>query len=130
MNMNNRTKVFASTVGAIAILTLSAVPVLAHQQNTTGTKDPAKSESRRSERQSKMQSRLADAVASGKITTQQKDQSLAKIAELKPANGSMKGMSPAERKEAKKSIRSQISQWAKDNGLDIGLFSNKTKAPK
>ena len=55
MNMNNRTKVFASTVGAIAILTLSAVPVLAHQQNTTGTKDPAKSESRRSERQSKMQ---------------------------------------------------------------------------
>ena len=65
----------------------------------------------------KMEDRLNQAVKDGKITSDQKDQILAKHKEIQAYMESLKDKTPEERRTLMKSKMDEMRQWAEDNGL-------------
>lgn len=77
---------------------------------------------RETDRQKSYEDRLTQAVTDGQLTADQKAKVLAKHNELESkmeANrDSFKDKSAAERHTAMETARTEIDQWAKDNGID------------
>ncbi len=69
---------------------------------------------------------LARLVRDGKLTQAQADMLKAKQAELAPKREAARNETdPAKRKAAMDAIRSEMDQWAKDNGIDLGAIQPK-----
>lgn len=72
--------------------------------------------------QVRIEERLSQAVKDGKLTETQKRRVLDKHAELMKANDAqreaMKNLTPEERRVAKEKARTELEQWAQDNGID------------
>lgn len=77
---------------------------------------------REAQMKTKQEERLNTLVSEGKITADQKAKIIAKQEELKTkreANrDAMKDKTDAERKAAMEKERTELEQWAKDNGID------------
>jgi hypothetical protein len=77
---------------------------------------------KRAAHEAKFEKRLTQAVEDGKITEDQKSKILAKHKELaarfESEKDSLKDKSPEERRAAMQSLRTELEQWAKDNGID------------
>lgn len=69
------------------------------------------------ERKQEMEQKLNQAVADGQITSQQKDEIISKLKELKSFFDSLKDKSPSERSAALKAKRIELLKWAKDNHI-------------
>lgn len=76
-------------------------------------------QNREAERQQKFEARLDRAVKDGKITSAQKDQILAKQAELKSYMESIKDKSPKERHQLMKTKLDELKAWAKENNIPL-----------
>jgi len=63
--------------------------------------------------------RLATLVKDGKITQAQADKIQAKRTEMQTFMTSLKDKTLAERKAALTTERTEVTQWAKDNGIDV-----------
>jgi hypothetical protein len=74
-------------------------------------------QTRETQRQQKLQDRLAQAVKDGKLTQGQADQLLAKMKELDSLKDSLQDKTPAERQTAMKSKLQEIRTWVKDNNI-------------
>ena len=64
-----------------------------------------------------MEKKLNQAVAEGQITSQQKDEIISKLQEMKTFFDSLKDKSPSERKAALQANRIGLLRWAKDNHI-------------
>ncbi len=134
----------ASTVGLSSII---GVGVASAQSNTTTTNKPTgivdeiaqkfnlnkqdvqavfKQHHQEMEayRQQKLQAALDKDVQGGKITSSQETQILDKLKQLQSYRDSLKGKTPAERRQLMQQERSQLLQWAQDNNIptDIAPF--------
>lgn len=69
------------------------------------------------ERKQEMEQELNRAVANGQITSQQKDEIISKLKELRSFFDSLKDKSPSERKAALKAKHIELFEWAKDNHI-------------
>jgi hypothetical protein len=69
------------------------------------------------ERQQKLEERLSQAVTDGKITSDQKDEILAKLKDMQTYMDSIKDKSADERHSLMKTKMDEMKQWAEDNGL-------------
>lgn len=83
---------------------------------------------RQAERESKFEVKLSQAVTDGKITEEQKNLILNKHEELQSQREQNKeewmSLSPEERKTQMEQRRTQLQNWAEQNGIDINyLFS-------
>lgn len=71
--------------------------------------------------QSRVETKLNQAVTDGKLTTEQKDKILAKRKELQDAReadkAAMQDKTPEERHTAMEAKRTELEQWAKDNNI-------------
>lgn len=66
---------------------------------------------------------LAQLVKDGKLTQEQADKLKAKQAELEPKREAAHNETDrVKRKAAMDEIRAEMSQWAKDNGIDLGAL--------
>lgn len=78
---------------------------------------------RKADMQTRMQERLTQLVADGKITETQKQLIVAKQQELHAARAtemeSMKDKTPEERKAFMEQKRTELEAWAKANGIDL-----------
>jgi glycine cleavage system pyridoxal-binding protein P len=78
---------------------------------------------REAEHQKSFEERLTKAVTDGKITEEQKEKIVAKVAELKAERGAnrdtMKDKTDAERRTAMEARRAELEKWAKDNNVPI-----------
>lgn len=75
---------------------------------------------REAEREQRVEERLTQAVADGKITEEQKTKILAKLEELHAKREAWKDKTPEERKTAIKQLHDELRQWAEDNGVPLG----------
>lgn len=71
------------------------------------------------ERKAKMKERLDQLVKDGKLTQDQANKIVAKFEENKTFRESLKDKSAEERKAAMEQHRTEMEQWAKDNGIDL-----------
>ena len=71
------------------------------------------------ERQKRFEGRLDQAVADGKLTSDQKDQILAKQTELKSYMDSIKDKSPKERHQLMKAKLDELKAWAEANNIPL-----------
>lgn len=73
--------------------------------------------------QARIEQKLTQAVKEGKITQVQKDAIVAKMAEMKSTMesemSSMRGKTPAERRQVMKQHEQDLKTWAKDNNIPI-----------
>lgn len=73
------------------------------------------------EMQKHQEEKLSQLVTDGKLTAEQKDKIIAKQAELKAAHeaekDSMSNKTKEERRAAMEAKRTELEQWAKDNGI-------------
>lgn len=80
-------------------------------------------EETRAERQSQQQARLEEkinqAVAEGKITAEQQEAILNRHAEIKEQHEALKDLSPEERRQAFQELHQEMKTWAEENGLDL-----------
>jgi hypothetical protein len=78
-------------------------------------------------------SRLDQAVTDGKITAEQRDKIIAKRAELKAGmenfKSSLEGKTDEERKATMEKQRTDLEQWAKDNGISEEYLNFFMKGP-
>lgn len=135
-------------LAALGVISLGTIQAMAH--DTTSNKTIAKKISEKfnlpendvqsvfdehhKEMKASVQHRIEDtltqAVADGKLTEDQKQKIIAKQQEIQAQHEatreSFKDMTPEERKQTKEKHRSDLEQWAKDNGIDtqylIGAF--------
>lgn len=78
--------------------------------------------SREAEMQTKNDERLSQLVTDGKITEAQKTLILNKQKELKASRsdkGSLKNLTPEERKSQMDAKKAELESWAKENGIDV-----------
>jgi hypothetical protein len=72
--------------------------------------------------QQRFEDRLTQAVSDGKLTDDQKTEILDKMKELESQRQSdwsqLKDMTPGQRRTAMESKRTDLENWAKDNGID------------
>lgn len=73
---------------------------------------------RQAERETREKERLAQLVTDGTITQTQADKITAKRAEMRTYMESLKGKTAEERRAAMESKRTELKQWASDNGID------------
>lgn len=69
------------------------------------------------ERQQKLEERLTQAVTDGKITSEQKDEILAKMKDMQTYMDSIKDKSEDEKRSLMKTKMDELKQWAEDNNL-------------
>ena len=69
-----------------------------------------------------LEERLTTAVEEGKITEEQKQAILKKMDEIKGKMEKLRDLPAAERREALRSLRQELKDWAKDNNIDLGLI--------
>lgn len=74
---------------------------------------------RQAEHQQKVEERLTQAVADGKLTEEQKAKILAKLEELKDQREAWQDKTPEERHQAKHELHDQFKQWAEDNDVPL-----------
>lgn len=136
--MNNRTKLIITTVAASTMLVVSSTPALAAADNQTkpsfwdkimlgiGFKKQQTPEKRaerieamKAKHQQKLDSKLNAAVASGAITTEQKDVLANKISAIEEIKRQSAGQTRDQKKEALKSARADLKQWASDNNVKL-----------
>jgi hypothetical protein len=74
--------------------------------------------------QAKLNAKLDEAVADGKITVAQKQSILDKVEELRTKFESMdwKDMTRSERREALRDLKEDLVDWAKTNDIDLDLL--------
>ena len=85
-------------------------------------------EERRAEHQQKIDERLQQAVAAGKITEEQRTLIIEKQAEMHEFMESLKDKTPEERKEALKQKHEELKDWAEQNDIPLpfaGPFGQK-----
>ena len=73
-------------------------------------------------RQQNYQARLDQAVKDGKLTSDQETKILAEHQHLLSEVQALMGKAPADRRAAMQNIRSEITQWEKDNGIPPGYL--------
>lgn len=69
------------------------------------------------ERQQKLEERLSQAVTDGKITSEQKDEILAKLKDMQTYMDSIKDKSEDEKRSLMKTKMDELKKWAEDNNL-------------
>jgi hypothetical protein len=74
-------------------------------------------EQNQAEHLQKLTTRLDQAVKDGKLTVEQKNMILAKVAEMQNFHDSLKGKSPQQRREALKQKHEELKKWAEDNHI-------------
>jgi hypothetical protein len=79
---------------------------------------------RQSEMQAKMDERLTQLVKDGKLTEDQKQAIIAKLAEEKNNFNpdSFKDLTPAQRREKMEQHRQEMENWAKSQGIDLSVI--------
>lgn len=125
----------AATIGAVGISTIGGsiavnaqstrqdnlVDKIAQKFNLNASEVQAVFDENRAEHeaehQKKLEERLSQAVSDGKITSEQKDLIITKLAELKDFKDSLKDKSDSERKDAMKQKRQELDSWAKENNI-------------
>ena len=126
--MNNTSKLTIASIATVALLAGAAVPALAavHMRSSnvqrSGVSEETKAASY-SNRQARVADKLDRAVQSGKITADQKAQIIAKLAEMHSYRMSLKDLPQPERKQAIKSKKAELKQWAIDNGINLRMFA-------
>ncbi len=125
--MNNKTKLIITSFASVGLLIGAGVPALAVGHKLYPKTKPAALAShttpeRYQAKQSKIASKLDRAVEKGKITADQKAQILAKLDELHSFRETLKDLPEAQRKEAIKAKRTELKQWASDNGIKLGML--------
>lgn len=70
-------------------------------------------------RETAYENRLAQAVAGGKLTADQKSALIAEHQTLQAKLDAAMKLSGAERRAAQKAVRTQAQAWAKDHGIDV-----------
>ncbi len=80
----------------------------------------------RADMQVKFEERLNQAVTDGKITEEQKQLILQKHSEIMEQRVSnheaLQNMTPDERREAMKSLHTELESWATEHGIDLSYF--------
>ncbi len=74
---------------------------------------------RQADRQKNLEERLNQAVTNKEITEEQKAKILAKHEELKNSKENWENLTREERQAKMQEHRTNLEQWAKDNGIDI-----------
>ena len=85
------------------------------------------------ERKAAVEQKLTQAVADGKITETQKQAILAKVMENqsgKPNFGEFKNLTPDERRAKMDEKRTEMENWAKENGLTLETLHSIIGGPK
>ena len=136
--MNNKAKLIVTSVVASSMLVVNAVPALAasdiankpnfwnkimldlgFKKNLSPEKKAARVEEMKAKHTQKLNDRLDAAVAAGKLTAEQRttlSQKLGAIEQTRQANA---GKTKQEKREALKSARAELKQWASDNGVNL-----------
>jgi len=136
--MNNKAKLILTSVVASGMLVVSSAPALAATDTTTKPnfwdkimlgigfkkqhtpeKRAERIEAMKTKRAQKLDTRLSEAVASGKLTQEQSDvlkQKLQAIDQIKMQNA---GKTKQEKRDAMKAAREDLKQWASDNGISL-----------
>ena len=136
--MNNKAKLILTSVVASSMLVVSSAPALAATDTTTKPsfwdkimlgigfkkqhtpeKRAERIEAMKTKRAQKLDTRLSEAVASGKLTQEQSDvlkQKLQAIDQIKMQNA---GKTKQEKRDAMKTAREDLKQWASDNGISL-----------
>lgn len=79
------------------------------------------------DRQQKIKDRLDQAVKDGKIT---QDQETKLLDELQTLQNQIKNENTADRRANRQQLRTQLEQWAKDNGIDLSQIMPAPPAPQ
>ena len=66
--------------------------------------------------------RLDQAVTEGKITSEQKDQILAKLEDWHSKKEDLMNLTPEERKTKMQEMRTELESWVDENGIDMSLL--------
>jgi hypothetical protein len=75
-------------------------------------------QARHIEHEKRLEDRLTQAVSDGKITSEQKDAIIAKLAEVKPRMDALKDETDdSARHDGMKAIHDELTQWAEDNDI-------------
>ena len=85
------------------------------------------------ERKAAVEQKLTQAVADGKITEAQKQAILAKVAanqDNKPNFEEFKNLTPEQRREKMEQKRTEMENWAKQNGLSLETLHELTGGPQ
>lgn len=80
-------------------------------------------EQREQNHEARQQQHLAELVKDGKLTQEQADKLKAKHETMEAKREAARNeQDPAKRKAAMESIRAEMQQWAKDNGIDLSAI--------
>jgi len=125
--MNNKSKLIIASIASVGLLLGAGVPVLAASRmgHFKMHSDTTKYEARAQQdgvKQSRVTSGLDRAIEKGKISADQKAQILAKIEEIRNFRETLKDIPVSQRKEAIKAKRTELKQWASDNGIKLGML--------
>jgi len=125
--MNNKTKLIITSLASVGLLIGAGVPALAvghklYPKTKAADLASHSAAEKHQTKQSKIASKLDRAVKNGKITADQKAQILAKLDELHSFRETLKDLPEPQRKEAIKAKRTELKQWANDNGIKLGML--------
>lgn len=125
--MNNKTKLIITSFASVGLLIGAGVPALAighklYPKTKAGDIASHAASEKHPTKQSKITSKLDRAVEKGKITAEQMAQILAKLEEIRSLRETLKDLPQAERKQAVDAKRDEIKQWARDNGIKLGML--------
>ena len=125
--MNNKSKLIIASIASLGLLLGAGVPAIAasHMGHFKMHSDTNKYEGRTQQdgaKQSRIASKLDRAVEKGKITADQKSQILTKLDELHSFRETLKDLPESQRNEAIKAKRTELKQWASDNGIKLGML--------
>jgi molecular chaperone DnaK (HSP70) len=79
-------------------------------------------EEHRTQMQARFSENLDQAVSEGKISAEQKEAILKKHEEMQAENESLRDLAPEERREKMQEKRSELENWAQENGLEVSDF--------
>ena len=146
--MNNKAKLILTSVVASSILVVSSAPALAATDTTTKPnfwdkimlgigfkkqhtpeKRAERIEAMKTKRSQKLDTRLSEAVSAGKLTQEQSEVLKQKLQAIDQIKMQSAGKTKQEKRDAMKTAREDLKQWASDNGFSIqDIMPQKGKA--
>jgi hypothetical protein len=147
--MNNKAKLIVTSVVASSMLVVSSAPALAaadsgtkpsfwdkimlgigFKKQHTPEKRAERIEAMKTKRAEKLNTRLADAVAAGKLTQEQSDVLKTKLEAIDAIKAQNAGKTKQEKRDAMKSAREDLKNWASQNGITLSdIMPNKGQKP-
>ena len=136
--MNNKGKLFVTSIVASGLLVAGAVPALAanngapkvsfwdrimlnlgFKKNLTPEQKQARVESMKAKHEQKLNDRLDTAVSAGKITAEQKDVLKTKLEAIEQIKKDNAGKTKQEKRDALKPAREDLQKWASENNVNL-----------